>query len=145
MLAAFYNKVGDHVLRLIGMLHLAQEFDLDAARAGNWRPSDSIAVAVIDLALEIMDLIVRETEAFHADDSDLVDQLIAKVKASPAIDWKWSAIKGCCNTAIRKGGFELWKTAVFQMRESGIGEVTKSKPLTFRRHTDVDGHRKMSA
>ena len=27
----------------------------------------------------------------------------------------------------------------------GIGEVTKSKPLTFRRHTDVDGHRKMSA
>ena len=145
VLAAFYNKVGDHALRLIGMLHLAQEFDLDAARAGKWRPSDTIAVAVIELALEIMDLIVKETEAFHADDSDLVDQLIAKVKASPAIDWKWSAIKGSCNQAIRKGGFELWKTAVFQMRESGIGEVTKSKPLTFRRHTDVDGHRKMSA
>ena len=144
VLAAFYNKVGDHALRLIGMLHLAQEFDLDAARAGKWRPSDTIAVAVIELVMEIMDLIVKETEAFHADDSDLVDKLIAKVKASPAIDWTWSGIKGSCNQAIRKGGFELWKTAVFQMRESGIGEVTKPKPLTFRRHTDVDGHRKMS-
>ena len=92
-----------------------------------------------------MDLIVRETEAFHADDSDLVDQLIAKVKASPAIDWKWSAIKGSCNQAIRNGGFELWKTAVFQMRESDIGKVTNSKPLTFRRHKDTDGHHKMSA
>jgi len=39
----------------------------------------------------------------------------------------------------------LWKTAVFQMRESGIGEVTQSKPLTFRRHEDTDGHHKMSA
>ena len=92
-----------------------------------------------------MDLIVRETESFHADDSDLVDQLIAKVKASPAIDWKWSAIKGSCKEAIRRGGFELWQTAVFQMRESGIGEVTKSKALTFRRHQDTDGNRKMSA
>ena len=95
--------------------------------------------------MEIIDLIVRETEAFHSDDSDLVDQLIAKVKASPAVDWTWSAIKGSCKEAIRKGGFELWKTAVFQMRESGIGEVTKSKPLTFRRCTDADGHRRMSA
>ena len=127
------------------MLHLAQEFDLDAARAGKWRPSDTIAVAVIELAMEIMDLIVRETEAFHADDSDLVDKLIAKVKASPAIDWTWSGIKGSCNQAIRKGGFELWKTAVFQMRESGIGEVTKSQPLTFRRHKDTDRLLEMSA
>ena len=95
--------------------------------------------------MEIIDLIVRETEAFHSDDSDLVDQLIAKVQASPAIDWTWSAIKGRCKEAIRKGGFELWKTAVFQMRESGIDEVTESKPLTFRRHTNVDGRRKISA
>ena len=145
MLAASYNKVGDHALRLIGMLHLAQEFDLDAAKSGKWRPSETITVAVIELAMKIMDLIVKETEAFHADDSDLVDQLIAKVKASPAIDWKWSAIKGSCNQAIRNGGFELWKTAVFQMRESDIGKVTNSKPLTFRRHKDTDGHRKMSA
>jgi hypothetical protein len=64
---------------------------------------------------------------------------------SPAIDWTWSGIKGSCNQAIRKGGFELWKTAVFQMRESGIGEVTNPKPLTFRRHKDTDGHRKISA
>jgi len=97
------------------------------------------------LATEIMDLIVRETEAFHADDSDLVDQLIAKIKASQAIDWTWSAIKGSWQEAIRKGGFELWKTAVFKMRESGIGEVTKPKPLTFRRHKDTDRHHKMSA
>ena len=145
VLAAFYNKVGDHALRLIGMLHLAQEFDLDAAKSGKWRPSETIAVAVIELAMEIMDLIVKETEAFHADDSDLIDQLIAKVKASPAIDWTWSAIKGNCNQAIRNGGFELWKTAVFQMRESDIGKVTNSKPLTFRRHKDTDGHHKMSA
>ena len=95
--------------------------------------------------MEIMDLIVKETEDFHADDSDLVDKLIAKVKASPAIDWTWSGIKGSCNQAIRNGGFELWKSAVFQMRESGIGEVTHSKPLTFRRHEDTDGQRKMSA
>lgn len=138
VLAAFYNKVGDHALRLIGMLHLAQEFDLDAAKASWCRPSETIAIAVIELALEIMDLIVRETEAFHSEDSDLVVQLIAKVKASPAIDWKWSAIKGSCNQAIRNGGFELWKTAVFQMRESGIGKVTKPKPLTFRRHQDTE-------
>ena len=98
------------------MLHLAQEFDLDAAKSGKWRPSETIAVAVIELAMEIMDLIVKETEAFHADESDLIDQLIAKVKASPAIDWTWSAIKGNCNQAIRNGGFELWKTAVFQIR-----------------------------
>ena len=111
MLAAFLNKVGDHALRLIGVQHLAHEYNQDAAKAGTWRPSDTIAVAVIELALEIMDLIVKETEAFHADDSDLVDQLIAKVKASAAIDWKWSAIKGSCNQAIRNGGFELWKTA----------------------------------
>ena len=84
MLAAFYNKVGDHALRLIGMLHLAQEFDLDAAKANWCRPSETIAVAVIELALEMMDLIHRETEAFHSDDSD----------------WKWSAIKGSCNQAI---------------------------------------------
>ena len=45
-----FNKVGDHALRLSGMLHLAQEFDLNAARAGNWRPSDTIAVAVITVA-----------------------------------------------------------------------------------------------
>ena len=71
--------------------------------------------------------------------------MIAKVKASPAIDWTWSAIKGRYKAAIRKAGFELWKTAVFQMRESGIGEITKSKPLTFRIRKDTDGHRKMSA
>ena len=40
-----------------------------------------------------MDLIFRETVAFHADDNELVDQLIAKVRASPAIDWTWTAIK----------------------------------------------------
>ena len=145
MLAAFFNKVGDHALRLIGMLHLAHEYDPDAAKAGKWKPSETIAVAVIELALEIMDLIVRETKTFHADDSDLVDQLIAKVKASPAIDWTWSAIKGRCNQAIRNGGFELWKSAVFQMRESGIGEITNPKPLAFRSHTNIDGHREMSA
>ena len=92
-----------------------------------------------------MDLIFRETVAFHADDNELVDQLIPKVRASPAIDWTWTAIKGSCNQAIRSGGIELWKTAVFQMRESGIGEATHSKPLTFRRHEDTDGHREMSA
>ena len=58
---------------------------------------------------------------------------------------KWSAIKGSCSQAIRKGGFELWQIAVFQMRESGIGKVVKPKPLTCRRHQDTDGHRKMSA
>ena len=105
----------------------------------------TIAVAVVELAMKIMDLIFRETVAFHADDNELVDQLIAKVKESPAIDWTWTAIKGSCNQAIRRGGFELWKTAVFQMRQSGIGEVTKSKPLTFCRHRDTEGHRKMSA
>jgi len=145
VLGAFFNKVGDHALRLIGMLHLAHEYDSDAAKAGKWKPSETISVAVIELAMEIMDLIVRETEAFHSDDSDLVDQLIAKVKASPAIDWTWTAIKGSCNQAIRKGGFELWKTAVYQMRESDIGKVTNSKPLTFCRHKDTDGHREMSA
>ena len=29
--------------------------------------------------------------------------------------------------------------------EGGIGEVTNPKPLTFRRHKDIDGHHKMSA
>ena len=145
VLGAFFNKVGDHALRLIGMLHLAHEYDSDAAKAGKWNPSETISVAVIELAMEIMDLIVKETEAFHADDSDLIDQLIAKVKASPAIDWTWTAIKGSCNQAIQKGGFEPWKTTVFQMRESDIGEVTKPKPLAFRKHKNTDGHRKMSA
>ena len=66
-------------------------------------------------------------------------------QAEPTTTRFRSAIKGNCNQAIRNGGFELWKTAVFQMRESDIGKVTNSKPLTFRRHKDTDGHRKMSA
>ena len=44
VLAAFFNKVGDHALRLIGMLHLAHEYDPDAAKASKWKPSETIAV-----------------------------------------------------------------------------------------------------
>ena len=46
---------------------------------------------------------------------------------------------------IRQSGKQLWTNIVTAMRDAGIGEVTKSKPLTFRRRTDADGHRKMSA
>ena len=48
-------------------------------------------------------------------------------------------------TDIQDWAKELWTNIVTAMRDAGIGEVTKSKPLTFRRRTDVDGHRKMSA
>ena len=34
---------------------------------------------------------------------------------------------------------------VTAMRDAGIGEVTKSKPLTFRRHTDTGRNHKVSA
>ena len=54
-------------------------------------------------------------------------------------------VQGQMQRPIRKEGSKLWTNIVTAMRDAGIGEVTKSKPPTFRRHTDVDGHREMSA
>ena len=97
------------------------------------------------LALAIIDCLVVEAERFHANTDDLEAQAIAKFKEQAPVEWTWDKFKGKCNEPIRRGGKQLWTNIVTAMRDAGIGEVTKSKPLTFRRHTDVDGHRRMSA
>ena len=74
-----------------------------------------------------------------------ITQAIAKFKDLPPVEWTWDKFKGKCKDPIRQSGKQLWTNIVTAMRDAGIGEVTKSKPLTFRRRTDVDGHRKMSA
>ena len=66
-------------------------------------------------------------------------------KELPPIEWTWDNFKGKCKAPIRQSGKQLWTNIVTAMRDEGIGEVTKSKPLMFRRRTDADGHRKMSA
>ena len=65
-------------------------------------------------------------------------------KELPPIEWTWDKFKGKCKAPIRQSGKQLWTNIVTAMRDEGIGEVTKSKPLTFRRCTDADGHRRMS-
>ena len=99
----------------------------------------------ISLALAIIDCLVVEAERFHANTDDLEAQAIAKFKEQAPVEWTWDKFKGKCNEPIRREGVKLWRNIVTAMRDAGIGEVTKSKPLTFRRHTDADGHRKMSA
>ena len=88
--------------------------------------------AQVTLALAIIDCLVVEAERFHANTDDLEALAIQK-------------FKGKCKDPIRKEGSKLWTNVVTAMRDAGIGEVTKSKPLTFRRFTDADGHRRMSA
>ena len=104
-----------------------------------------LRIDVIELALAIIDCLVAETERFYANEDDLEAQAIAKFKTLAPIEWTWDSFKGKCKTPIRKSGKELWTNIVTAMRDAGIGEVTKSKPLTFRRHTDTSGHHKVSA
>ena len=75
---------------------------------------------------------------------DLEAQAVARFKELALVEWTWDKFKGKCKDPIRKEGKKLWTNILTAMRDAGIGEVTKSKPLTFRRHTDVDGHRRMS-
>jgi hypothetical protein len=97
------------------------------------------------LALAIIDCLVVEAERFHANTDDLEAQAIQRFKELPPVEWTWDKFKRKCKDPIRKEGSKLWTNIVTAMHDAGIGEVTKSNPLTFRRHTDVDGHRKMSA
>ena len=129
LLAALYNKVPDHAAHLSGILHLVNEYDPD--KSDKWQPSETIPLSVIQLALAIIDCLVVEAERFHANTDDLEALAIQK-------------FKGKCKDPIRKEGSKLWTNVVTAMRDAGIGEVTKSKPLMLRRHTDVDGHREMS-
>ena len=143
VLAALYNKVPDHAAHLSGILHLVNEYDPD--KSDKWQPSETIPLSVIQLALAIIDCLVVEAERFHANTDDLEAKAIAKFKELPSIEWTWDKFKGKCKAPIRQSGKQLWTNIVTAMRDAGIGEVTKSKPLTFRRRTDADGHRKMSA
>ena len=143
VLAALYNKVPDHAAHLSGILHLVNEYDPD--NGDQWHPSSTIPLSVIQLALAIIDCLVVEAERFHANTDDLEAQAIAKFKELPPIEWTWDKFKGKCKDPIRQSGKQLWTNIVTAMRDAGIGEVTKSKPLTFRRRTNADGHRKMSA
>ena len=143
VLAALYNKVPDHAAHLSGILHLVNEYDPD--NGDQWHPSKTIPLSVIRLALAIIDCLVVEAERFHANTDDLEAQAIQRFKELPPVEWTWDKFKAKCKDPIRKEGSKLWTNVVTAMRDAGIGEVTKSKPLTFRRHTDVDGHRKMSA
>ena len=143
LLAALYNKLPDHAAKLSGALHSLNQYDPD--NSDQWHPSKTIPLAVIRLALAIIDCLVVEAERFHANTDDLEAQAIAKFKTLPPIEWTWDSFKGKCKPAIRACKKELWTNIVTAMRDAGIGEVTKSKPLTFRRRTDVDGHREMSA
>ena len=95
--------------------------------------------------LAIIDCLVAETERFYANEDDLEAQTIAKFKTLATIEWTWDSFKGKCKTPIRNVGKQLWTNIVTAMRDAGIGEVTNSKPLTFRRHTDTSGHHKVSA
>ncbi len=119
------------------------KYDLD--NSDQWHPSKTIPLSVIQLALAIIDCLVVEAERFHANTDDLEAQAIAKFKKLPPIEWTWDKFKGKCKDPIRQSGKQLWTNVVTAMRDAGIGEVTKSKPLTFRRYTDGDGYRKMSA
>ena len=143
LLAALYNKVPDHAAHLSGILHLVNEYDPD--NGDQWHPSKTIPLSVIQLALAIIDCLVVEAERFHANTDDLEAQAIAKFKKLPPVEWTWTKFKGECNDPIRQSGKQLWTNIVTAMRDAGIGEVTKSKPLTFRRRTGDDGHREMSA
>jgi hypothetical protein len=141
-LAALYNKLPDHAAKLSAVLHLVNEY---VPGGENWKPSSTIPLAVIELALAIIDCLVAETERFYANEDDLEAQAIAKFKTLPPIEYTWTTFKGKCKEAIRESKKELWTNIVTAMRDAGIGEVTKSKPLTFRRHTDTSGHHKVSA
>ena len=141
LLAALYNKVPDHAAKLSGILHLIHEYD---PRAVIFLPRPTIPLSVIQLALAIIDCLVVEAERFHANNDDLEAEAIDRFKKLPPIEWTWDSFKGKCRPAIRARKKELWTNIVTAMRDAGIGEVTKSKPLTFCRHMDVDGHRKMS-
>ena len=143
LLAALYNKVPDHAAHLSGILHLVNKYDFD--NGDQWNPSSTITLSVIQLALAIIDCLVVEAERFHANTDDLEAQAIQKFKELPPVEWTWDKFKGKCKAPIRQSGKQLWTNIVTAMRDEGIGEVTKSKPLTFRRHTDIDGHRKISA
>ena len=143
LLAALYNKLPDHAAKLSGALHLVNEYDPE--NRDQWHPSKTIPLSVIQLALAIIDCLVVEAERFHANTDDLEAQAIRRFKELPPVEWTWSKFKGKCNDPIRDAGSKLWTNIVTAIRDAGIGEVTKSKPLTFRRRTNVDGHRKMSA
>ena len=81
-----------------------------------------------------------------ADDADgLEAQAIARFKELAPVEWTWDKFKGKCKDLIRKEGKKLWTNIITAMRDAGIGEVSKSKPLMFRKHTDIDGHLRMSA
>ena len=122
---------------------MVNEYDPD--KSDKWQPSETIPLSVIQLALAIIDCLVVEAERFHANTDDLEAKAIAKFKELPSIEWTWDKFKGECNAPIRQSGKQLWTNIVTAMRDAGIGEVTKSKPLTFRRRTGADGHREMSA
>ena len=142
ILAALYNKLPDHAAKLSAVLHLVNEY---VPGGGNWKPSSTIPLAVIELALAIIDCLVAETERFYANEDDLEAQAIAKFKTLSPTEWTWDSFKGKCKDPIRKEGKKLWTNIVTAMRDAGIGEVTKSKPLTFRRHTDTGRNHKVSA
>jgi hypothetical protein len=89
-LAALYNKLPDHAAKLSGVLHLVNEY---VPGGGNWKPSSTIPLAVIELALAIIDCLVAETERFYANEDDLEAQAIAKFKTLPPIEYTWTTFK----------------------------------------------------
>ena len=121
---------------------MVNQYDPD--NSDQWHPSKTIPLAVIRLALAIIDCLVVEAEQVHATTDDLEAQAIGRFKELAPVEYTWDKFKAKCKEPIRRGGKKLWTNIVTAMRDAGIGEVTKSKPLTFRRHTDVDGHRRMS-
>ena len=122
---------------------MVNEYDPD--NSDQWNPSKTIPLSTIRLALAIIDYKVVESERLHVNTKDLEAQVISRLKELAPVEWTWDKFKAKYKDPILKEGSKLWTNIVTAMRDAGIGEATKSKPLTFRGHTDVDGHRKMSA
>ena len=106
--------------------------------ADQWHPSKTIPLAVIRLALAIIDYLVVEAERFHANTDDLEAQAIGRFKELAPVEYTWDKFKAKCKEPIRREGKKLWTNIVTAMRDASIGEVTKSNPLTADTRTLTD-------
>ena len=109
LLAALYNKLPDHAAKLSEALHLVSQYDPD--NSDQWHPSKTIPLAVIRLALAIIDCLVVEAERFHANTDDLEAQAIGRFKELAPVEYIWDKFRAKCNEPIRRGARSCGRTS----------------------------------
>lgn len=124
LIAAMLGKASAHALRLSGVLHLVHHSDGQEHLVG---------LQTMQLATEIVDQLLLETELFHESPSDrgimlmrhINDGVEGEVTYEKARAKGTRKLRGLCKS-------KDFQTAVRSLVNQGFGEIVRETPLTYR-------------